>query len=82
MGVTKIETVGGTYLCCVGLRESEKFIKDEIKYVPFMNRCVELALSIIDQASMTKLADGTYIQMKVGIHTGPIASGVVGYHKP
>mmetsp|Transcript_37151 Transcript_37151/g.6631 ORF Transcript_37151/g.6631 Transcript_37151/m.6631 type:complete len:175 (-) Transcript_37151:255-779(-) len=48
MGVTKIETVGGTYLACVGLTESEKLIADEIKNVPFMNRCVELALSIID----------------------------------
>lgn len=47
-----------------------------------MNRCVELALSMIDLASSTVLANGEQIKMKIGMHTGAIASGVVGYHKP
>lgn len=37
---------------------------------------------MIRAASTIKLRNGQNIELKIGLNTGEISSGVVGYHKP
>lgn len=81
-GVTKIETVGKTYMACAGLKDSEDEIDSELKSINHAQRVLSLALSIIHEVSKFKLKNRKYLQVKIGINTGPVTAGVVGYHKP
>jgi phospholipid-translocating P-type ATPase (flippase) len=81
-GVTKIETVGKTYLACAGIRDSEDEIDSDLKSIPHPQRVVSLALSMIHEVSKFKLKNRKFLKIKIGINTGPVTAGVVGHHKP
>ena len=81
-GVTKIETVGKTYLACAGLKDSETGIDTSILNVPHSRRAVEMALAIIKESERIWLKDGSHINFKIGVNSGPVTAGVVGFHKP
>ena len=81
-GVTKIETVGKTYLACAGLKDSESGIDSSIRNVPHSRRAVEMALAIIKESERIWLKDGSHIKFKIGVNSGPVTAGVVGFHKP
>lgn len=81
-GVTKIETVGKTYMACAGLKDSEDEIDSDLRSINHAQRVLSLALSIIREVSKFKLKNRKYLQVKIGINTGPVTAGVVGYHKP
>jgi phospholipid-translocating P-type ATPase (flippase) len=82
IGVTKIETVGKTYMACSGIKESEQEISHYLSAVPPARRVVELALAIIREVKNTRLPNDKKLRVKIGIHTGRVVAGVVGYHKP
>ena len=82
VGVTKIETVGYTYMACAGLKDSEAELDPAFTQVPHARRAVELGVSIINSLNHIYLIDGSYLQVKIGIHTGVVTAGVVGAHKP
>lgn len=82
LGVTKIETVGKTYLACAGLKDSETEMTSNILSVPHARRCVEMGLSVIREANKVILKNGEGLKFKIGINSGPVTAGVVGYHKP
>lgn len=82
IGVTKIETVGKTYMACSGLKDSDKDISQELRQHPHARRCIELALAIIQDVNSIQLKNGNKLQVKIGINTGPVSAGVVGHHKP
>ena len=82
IGVTKIETVGKTYMACAGLKDSEAELEPSLKEVSHSRRAVELSLAMISLAQTLRLKNGFQLQVKIGVNSGPVTAGVVGYHKP
>lgn len=81
-GVTKIETVGKTYVACTGIKESEM---DQGAYVPKLSsahRLLYCAFEFLSSIDQFILPDGKRIAIKIGISSGKVIAGVVGYHKP
>jgi class 3 adenylate cyclase len=80
-GLQKIETVGKTYLACGGLKSAERKIDTR-----FLNRhhSVRVADFAIEITNFIKTVNvmGMPIQMNIGVHTGPIISGIMGETKP
>jgi class 3 adenylate cyclase len=81
-GVAKVETVGKTYLACSGLKDSEKEFSMNIRNIPHARRAVEMALEMIREANKVILKNGDTLKLKIGINSGHVTAGVVGYHKP
>ena len=81
-GVTKIETVGKTYMACAGLKDSEAELDPGLKEVPHARRAIALALAMVSLTSAVRLKSGFQLQVKIGINSGPVTAGVVGHHKP
>jgi len=69
LGVEKIETTGDGYLAVGGAPE------------PLDNHpqaVAEFALALIEAARSTAVSASEHVQVRVGIHTGPIFGGVIG----
>ena len=81
-GVTKIETVGKTYMACSGLKDSEAELDPGLREVPHARRAVALGLAMVSLTSAIRLKSGFQLQVKIGINSGPVTAGVVGHHKP
>jgi phospholipid-translocating P-type ATPase (flippase) len=81
-GVTKIETVGKTYMACAGLRDSEAEMSETLLQRSHARRGVDLALDILRTIKHLKLKFGEFLQVKIGVNSGPVTAGVVGHHKP
>mmetsp|Transcript_17725 Transcript_17725/g.31998 ORF Transcript_17725/g.31998 Transcript_17725/m.31998 type:complete len:2024 (-) Transcript_17725:332-6403(-) len=81
-GVTKIETVGKTYMACSGLKDSEADMPSHLLLRSHARRGVDMALDIIRTTKLFKLKYGEPLKVKIGINSGPVTAGVVGYHKP
>ena len=81
-GCTKIETVGKTYMACAGLKDSEIEQEPQFSSVSHARRTVEMGISIINLCDHVLLKNGESLKMKIGINSGPVTAGVVGFHKP
>ena len=81
-GVVKVETVGKTYMACAGLRYVDQDLKSELRDISHARRAVDFALDLLQAASNYKIKSGGCLQVKIGINSGPVISGVVGLHKP
>jgi magnesium-transporting ATPase (P-type)/class 3 adenylate cyclase len=81
-GVTKIETVGKTYMACAGLKDSEADLPMHLVSRSHARRVTDMALDIIRFCSSRRLKFGQPLQVKIGLNSGPVTAGVVGYHKP
>lgn len=81
-GVTKIETVGKTYMACAGLKESDKLLYPHLRKENHGRRALEFALAILEEISEILLKNENYLQVKIGINSGTVVAGVVGQHKP
>ncbi|CAG9331911.1 unnamed protein product [Blepharisma stoltei] len=81
-GVTKIETVGKTYMACAGLKDSEPESDPAFASVSHARRAIELGLGMLKAAEEIYINDDTQLKLKVGINSGPVTAGVVGFHKP
>ena len=82
LGVAKIETVGKTYLACAGLKDSEINMDPLILKNSHARRAVELGLAILKESEKIVLKNGQKIKFKIGVNSGPVTAGVVGFHKP
>jgi len=70
----KIETIGDAYVCCSGLPQSdEQHAENVANFAIAVMHCCRQVLSPVSQEP---------IQLRIGIHTGPAASGVVGTTNP
>lgn len=81
VGVTKIETVGKTYMASAGLKDSEAELDPIISQVSHARRVIELGFGMIQIIQRTKLKHKK-LHVKIGINSGRVQAGVVGYHKP
>lgn len=73
-GLFKVETIGDAYVCCAGIPEPD--VNHAVKVANFaiaVSHCVKQVLSPVD---------GQPIQLRIGVHTGSAASGVVGVNNP
>ena len=68
-GVHKVDTIGDAYLVCAG---------HESHTVDSTLRVTEFAMDMLRIVRSMKPPKGIDLQMRVGIHTGPAYSGVVG----
>ena len=82
VGVSKIETVANTYMACAGLLDSESELKPSLRAIPHARRAIELGFAILRAAGQIYLKSGEKITLKIGVHSGKVTAGVVGYHKP
>ena len=82
IGVSKIETVANTYMACAGLKDGDSELKPSLRSIPHARRSIELAFAILRASNQILLKNGERITLKVGIHSGTVTAGVVGYHKP
>ncbi len=68
-GLTKIKTIGDAYMVAAGVPEPRA---DHAKAI------AELALSMVEVVKERSRAIGEPLEMRVGIHSGPVVAGVIG----
>jgi len=73
--VTKIETVGEEYVCCVGVTPLDQEENASCGHSSILRRLLKAANAIM------QLQDDT-VKFKMGIHTGPIVAGVIAQKLP
>jgi class 3 adenylate cyclase len=69
LGVEKIETTGDGYLAVGGAPELQDNHPEAV---------ADFALAIVEAARETSLSTGEAIEIRVGVHTGPVFAGVIG----
>eukprot|EP00361_Fabrea_salina_P007546 CAMPEP_0202439584 /NCGR_PEP_ID=MMETSP1345-20130828/36237_1 /ASSEMBLY_ACC=CAM_ASM_000843 /TAXON_ID=342563 /ORGANISM="Fabrea Fabrea salina" /LENGTH=308 /DNA_ID=CAMNT_0049054119 /DNA_START=939 /DNA_END=1866 /DNA_ORIENTATION=- len=82
VGMTKVETVGYTYMACAGLIDSERDLDKRLQIVSQVRRALEMAVGMASECKEIRVLEGRQLKLKIGIHSGPVAAGVVGSHKP
>ena len=72
-GLEKIKTIGDGYLAAAGL---------PLAQIDHVDRAVLMSLDIVD--IIPKLRDdlGVDINVRIGVHCGPVVAGVIGVNKP
>jgi Adenylate and Guanylate cyclase catalytic domain len=72
--IFKIETIGDAYVCCSGLPAPDEHHAENVaNFAIAVTHCCKQVLLPVSAAP---------IQLRIGIHTGPVASGVVGTTNP
>jgi len=71
-GLEKIKTIGDAYMVAGGLPARRKDHAEAI---------AELALDMLEAVSGLRTPAGGQLQMRIGIHTGPVVAGVIGIRK-
>jgi len=71
-GVEKIETVGDGYLAVGGA---------PVRNDDHPESVASMALAMVDAAKQVEVSPGKPLQIRIGIHTGPIFAGVIGEHR-
>jgi len=71
-GLEKIKTIGDGYMVAGGVPEARD---DHAVAV------AEMALAMLDAVETMGLAPAELLQLRIGLHTGPLIAGVLGTHK-
>ena len=71
-GVEKIETVGDGYLAVCGAPARNDHHPESV---------ARFARAILEAARQVKVSNSEPVQIRIGIHTGPIFAGVIGEHR-
>ena len=77
-----MEAVGPTYIACAGLKFAEKKFDTNLLNKHHAVRATDFGTSLVKALTNVKLKNGRPLQINIGIHTGPVISGVVGETKP
>ncbi|KAL4496221.1 hypothetical protein ABPG72_012958 [Tetrahymena utriculariae] len=82
--VTKIETVGNSYVCAAGLKSvEEQNSRKKANATNPVRRMIHLAFDMKNYVQNIKWgSQGQSMVIKIGIHYGKVMAGVIGYHKP
>ena len=73
-GLFKVETIGDAYVCCAGIPQPDTDHATKVaNFAIAVSHCVRHVRSPVD---------GRPIQLRIGVHTGSAASGVVGVNNP
>lgn len=71
-GLEKIKTIGDAYMAAAGIPTPRA---DHVRAV------ADMALAMLDVAREATGPDGSPLQLRIGIHTGPVVAGVIGRQK-
>lgn len=71
-GVETIKTIGDGYMAAAGLPDP---CPDHAA------RCAEAALDMLEAATRLHGPAGQPLQLRIGLHSGPVVAGVIGHHK-
>jgi class 3 adenylate cyclase/HAMP domain-containing protein len=71
-GIEKIKTIGDAYMAVAGLPEVRP---DHAEAV------IAFALDMLKVAAEAKTRDGTGLQLRIGVNSGPVVAGIIGTHK-
>ena len=74
-GVTKVETIGNAYMCVVGA-PSPGDAHEQAR------RMGHMALDMLVATTRHTLPNGQALQIRIGIHCGPLVAGVLGTTNP
>lgn len=69
-------------MACGGLKSAEKKIDTRLLNRHHSVRITDFAMEIANYVKTVYLKNGKQLEVKIGIHTGPVISGVVGETKP
>ena len=73
-GIYKIETIGDAYMAVAGLDSSTR--------EGHAHDAINLAADMVAAAKKIKMPNGEHIEIRAGVHTGPVHAGVVGRKMP
>jgi len=84
--VYKVETIGDCYMVAGGLifTDAQGYRAVQSKVDPqHAQRVFDFARAILEAARHVRMPDtGMPVQLRIGMHSGPVTSGVVGTHMP
>lgn len=69
-------------MACGGLKSAERKIESRLLNKHHSVRVTDFGLEVINHVKSVYLKNGNSLEVKVGIHTGTVISGVVGDTKP
>ncbi len=72
LGVEKIKTIGDAYMAAAGLPEPRHDHAEAI---------AEFAIGILETLQRINESDPAPMQVRIGVHIGPVVAGVIGRHK-
>jgi adenylate cyclase len=73
LGVEKIKTIGDAYMAATGLPEPRLDHADAI---------VQFGLGMLNALQrLNSTGENRPLQIRIGVHTGPVVAGVIGHHK-
>lgn len=75
-GLEKIKTVGDAYLCVGGI-----FTSDENLAINMINAALEIQEFMKAMAADNEPQGKPFFRARIGIHTGPVVAGIVGFKK-
>uniref|UniRef100_A0A7S0RWD2 Guanylate cyclase domain-containing protein n=1 Tax=Pyramimonas obovata TaxID=1411642 RepID=A0A7S0RWD2_9CHLO len=75
LGIYKVETIGDAYMCAAGVPEHRDGAESAIAACKFALRMIEVTHQFIKP-------DGTQIQIRLGIASGPVVAAVIGVKMP
>ena len=71
-GVEKIKTIGDSYMAAAGVPTPSD---------NHAERIADLALDMLDTHKRVVLEEGVSMDIRIGIHSGPVVAGVIGHRK-
>ena len=71
-GLEKIKTIGDAYMAAAGLPDPKE------DHAPAVMRA---AVEMLGSIATHQTHDGATLDLRVGVHTGPVVAGVIGKHK-
>lgn len=72
LGLEKIKTIGDCYMAAAGLPEARP---DHAKLA------ADMALGMVKTLAAINATAGEKLQLRIGLHSGPVVAGVIGTHK-
>lgn len=74
--IEKIKTVGDAYICASGLSHDKNNTPHEI-----IKAALEVRDFVADRIAKRKAENKEFFEIRIGVHTGPIVAGIVGFKK-
>jgi class 3 adenylate cyclase len=74
--IEKIKTVGDAYICVAGLDKTKEHNPNEI-----IMAAIEIRNFVDDRIVQMTEANKVSFEIRIGVHTGPIVAGIVGFKK-
>ncbi|KAL6753635.1 hypothetical protein V8C86DRAFT_2722988 [Haematococcus lacustris] len=85
-GVQKVDTIGDAYLVASGIlvqdHQGFKSVNEDPDPEANARRLVAFAFDMMQSALAVRMPNGQLVRLRIGIHTGPCVSGLVGMGVP